>query len=67
MTDLAQLESTPRERLLNAAEKELIAFERREREFRNRVRQERAAELRMPAIKDELLRNERSMAVKAGR
>jgi hypothetical protein len=57
MTDHAQLESTPRDRLLNAAEKEVVAFERREREFRKKEQRERAAELPMPAIKDELLRS----------
>jgi len=41
---------------LNAAEKELVAFERREREFRRKIKRERAEELPMPLIKRELLR-----------
>lgn len=52
-----ELSSTPRDQFLSAASKELAAFERREREFRKKLQQERAAELPMPAIKHELLRN----------
>ena len=48
MTGLTQLAVTPRGRFLEAAQKELIEFERREREFSKRERQERAAELRLP-------------------
>jgi hypothetical protein len=38
----------PRDRLLEEIRKELVAFERRENEFRKRDREERAAELRLP-------------------
>jgi hypothetical protein len=53
MTGHTQLATTPRDRFLQAAEKELIAFERREREFLKREflkrdREERAAELQIP-------------------
>lgn len=43
-----QLTLTPRDRFLQAAEKEMIDFERREIEFRKMERQERAAKLRLP-------------------
>jgi hypothetical protein len=36
------------DRLLEAARKELLNFERRENEFRKKDRDERAAELRLP-------------------
>ena len=48
MTAYTQLVVTPRDRLLQAAEKELIAFERRERDFLKRDREERAARLQIP-------------------
>ena len=48
------LAGTPRESFLEAAQKELIAFERREREFSKKERQERAAELQFPALENEL-------------
>ena len=51
MTGLAQLAVTPRDRFLEAAQKELAAFEQREREFSRNERKERAAELRLPADK----------------
>ena len=38
----------PRDRLLEAARKELVDFERRENEFRKMDRDGRAAELRLP-------------------
>jgi hypothetical protein len=44
----AQLALTPRDRFIQAAEQELIAFERREREFIKKERRERAAELQIP-------------------
>lgn len=47
MTD-PQLGMTPRDRILEAARKELVEFERRESEFRKKDREERAAELRLP-------------------
>jgi hypothetical protein len=45
------LVETPRDSFMEAAQKELIAFERREREFRKREKQERAEQLQMPALK----------------
>ena len=53
MTGLTQLTTTTRERFLEAAQKELAAFERREREFSKKERQERAAELQIPVQKSE--------------
>ena len=53
MTEHTQLAITPRDRFLEAAEKELIAFERREREFLKRDREERAARLQIPLDKIE--------------
>jgi hypothetical protein len=55
MTGLAQLAVTPRDRFLEAAQKELAAFERREREFSKKERKERAAELQIPSDKIEPL------------
>jgi hypothetical protein len=49
-----QLAVTPRDRFLQAAEKEMIDFERREIEFRKKEREERAAELRLPIEKREI-------------
>ena len=49
-----QLALTPRDRFLQAAEKEMIDFERREIEFRKMERQERAAELRLPIEEQKL-------------
>ena len=57
MTEYIEPSSKPREQFLNAAEKELVEFERKEREFRKQLKRERAAELAMPLIKQELLRN----------
>jgi hypothetical protein len=51
MTGHTQLAVTPRERFLEAAQKELIAFERREREFRKKDREDRAAKLQLPIDK----------------
>jgi len=45
--------ATPRDRFLEAAQRELAAFEQREREFTKRQKQERAAELQIPTIKNE--------------
>ena len=50
MTGHTQLAVTPRDRFLEAAQRELTAFERREREFSKKEREERAAELRIPPI-----------------
>ena len=51
MTGHTQLAITPRDRFLQAAEKELVAFERREREFQKKDREERAAKLQIPLNK----------------
>jgi hypothetical protein len=51
MTGHTQLATTPRDRFLQAAEKELIAFELREREFLRMDREERAAKLQLPVDK----------------
>ena len=45
-----QLAVTPRNRFLEAAQNEMIAFEGREREFRRKEKQEWAAELQIPAL-----------------
>ena len=55
MTGHTQLAVTPRDRFLQAAQEELVAFEQREREFSRKERQERAAELQIPAGKYDLL------------
>jgi hypothetical protein len=39
---------------MEAAKREMMAFERREREFRKRDKQERAEQLDMPALGKEL-------------
>jgi hypothetical protein len=51
MTGHTQLAVTPRDRFHEAAQKELIAFESREREFQKRDREERAAKLQIPLNK----------------
>jgi hypothetical protein len=51
MTGHTQLAITPRDRFLETAQKELIAFEQREREFLKRDREERAAKLQIPLNK----------------
>ncbi|MBR1196592.1 hypothetical protein JQ634_25920 [Bradyrhizobium sp. AUGA SZCCT0240] len=48
MTGHTQLAITPRDRFLEAAQKELAAFEQREREFSKKERKERAAAMQMP-------------------
>jgi hypothetical protein len=48
MTERSQLAEAPRDRLLEAARKELADFERREKELREKDREERAAELGLP-------------------
>jgi hypothetical protein len=50
----AQLIQTPRESFLEAAQREMMAFERKEREFRRQEKQERAEQLDMPALGTEL-------------
>ena len=54
MTEHAQLAITPRDRFLRAAQKELLEFERREREFSKREKRERAEELQIPVFEKEL-------------
>jgi hypothetical protein len=49
-----QLVETPRDSFMEAAQREMLAFERREREFRKQVKRERAEELDMPELKKEL-------------
>jgi hypothetical protein len=53
MTERTELGLTSRDRFIQTAEQELIAFERREREFSKKLRQEEAdrleSELRMKA------------------
>lgn len=44
---------TPRETFMEAAQREMIAFERKEREFRKQSKRERAAELRLPLAKND--------------
>jgi hypothetical protein len=46
----SRLAETALDRFLEAAQKELIAFERRERGFCKKDKEERAAELRIPAV-----------------
>ncbi|XIA62668.1 hypothetical protein ACFIOY_24650 [Bradyrhizobium sp. TZ2] len=50
-----QLAITPRDRFLEAAQKELAAFERKESEFRKKLRKERAEQLQLPADKHDLV------------
>ena len=45
---------TQRDCFMEAAQREMIAFERREREFCRQVKRERAEELHMPRLKREL-------------
>jgi hypothetical protein len=47
MTRHTQLALTPRDRYLETAQKELAAFEQREREFSKKELKERAVELRL--------------------
>jgi hypothetical protein len=64
MTGHTQLAITPRDRFLQAAQKELIEFERREREFSKKERQERAAELQIPLTKPNSTAKRRPATVK---
>lgn len=48
MAENAQHDTVKRNRLLEAAQEEMIKFERRENEFRRKDRDERAAELHLP-------------------
>ena len=57
MTEYAEITPKPRDRISKLTVEELIAFERKEREFRKELKRECAAALPMPEIKRELLRN----------
>ena len=48
MIEHAPLAVTPRERFLDEAQRELIAFERKERAFKKRVKREEAEQLNLP-------------------
>lgn len=48
MTENTQHGAVRRNHLLEAAQEEMIKFERRENEFRRKDREERAAELHLP-------------------
>jgi hypothetical protein len=48
MTDDTMLAETPRQQFMEVAQQEMIAFERKEREFRRKAKQERAAALGLP-------------------
>ena len=49
-----QLVETPRDSFMEAAQKEMIAFERKERELRKQEKQERAEQLKMFVVKSDL-------------
>ena len=49
-----QLLKTSRHNFMEAAQRELMAFEQKEREFRKQEKQERAKELDMPDLSGEL-------------
>jgi len=51
MMEHTHMSATSRDRFMQAAEKEMAKFERRETEFRKEDRKERAAELRIPLPK----------------
>jgi GAF domain-containing protein len=48
MTDDTMLAETPRQQFMEVAQQEMIAFERKEREFRRQAKQERATALGLP-------------------
>ena len=54
MNKHTQLDAASRDHLLKMAEKELIEFEKRERAFRKKDREERAAELRRRLEENEI-------------
>ena len=54
MTGSSQLAQTAPDRFLEAAQKELLEFERKEREFRKEAKRERANLLRLPVHHSEL-------------
>ncbi len=47
-----QLLEVPRDHFMEAAEKEMIAFELRERDLRKQEKKERAEQLKMPALRN---------------
>ena len=49
-----QLVETPRDNFMDAAEKEFVAFEQKERELRKQEREERAKQLQMPDLEQAL-------------
>jgi hypothetical protein len=51
MMEHTHMSATSRDRFIQAAEKEMAKFERREMEFRKKDREERAAELRISLSK----------------
>ena len=51
-----RLVESPRDDFMSVAEKELIAFERRERELRRQERKERPKQLKLPVLERELQR-----------
>jgi hypothetical protein len=53
MTDDTMLAETPRQQFMEVAQQEMIAFERKEREFRRKAKQERAAALGLPIASKE--------------
>jgi hypothetical protein len=53
-TMTGRLVESPRDDFMSVAEKELIAFERRERELRKQERRERAEQLKLPVLEREL-------------
>ncbi len=57
MTEHIPLEQQPRDRFLEAVRKELAAFERREREFREKERKERAVQLHRTSLSSSFRRN----------
>jgi hypothetical protein len=48
-----QLSETPRESFMEAAKKEMMAFERKERELRKQEKQERAEQLKMFVLRSD--------------
>ena len=55
MTERAPLRITSRERYMRAIHDELVKFERKEADFRKKVREERTAELHIPIKQIEAL------------
>jgi hypothetical protein len=64
MTGHSQLAATSRDRFLQAVQKELEAFEQREREFIKEEREERARQLRLPINEIRIRSGARNKTVK---